>query len=710
MQKKEIEKIPPLKAEKADSKFLAVAVSKRVQIKKEDYLIVDIFENKKKSFSQYIVRIVLNKKEFANYFPDGTWTEQKIRKRDYEFVWENKGKDISAYRVYMSPEHTKVVRDAIHKLDINMQLSDDWYSNILNYEDRQTDRRQCIAQTSKEKACRERNAIVKPAPDEFIEWAKSRHTLGYIYYQRKGKMAEFTCSKCGKTYVRKCVRGESYEESFENVVEIPRRNEKAVCSLCEAEGIYKNKGKYIKGVYSQIITAYLIQPHTGDAAVIRQYAVEKIIRVGSPESYIITEYGRYFIGSHIQQRDWNMETWDIEQRRYIREWTYKNNQGYNYWTDEEGQLWPGSSIDSTFLKYSQIISYSQRVPVFKPTYFAEAYKKYPDLEIIIKLGMDKLADELVKSYQFLKIYEGSSVEERLGIRKGDMKSLIREKGDWEYIRVLRLEKEKNLLLKEDERQKLKNHIAKLEGNALNTALEYMTVRKFINIIEKYSGCSMRNYCSGAYERTEHIITTYLDYLSMRKTLHNDLDNSVFLYPRRISEAHAAMVRESDQKKTETYIKQREERYSHIREYFEEYMKKYYRESGELFIRPAMSAEEIILEGRRQHHCVGGDNYLEKHNEGKSVILFLRYKNSPETPYVTVEIKDNTIIQWYSAHDQKLDEEQNDKWLAAYVRRLKTASGKPLSDNWKQAADMVINPEACIEEKREPEKEILSLGA
>ena len=106
---------------------------------------------------------------------------------------------------------------------------------------------------------------------------------------------------------------------------------------------------------------------------------------------------------------------------------------------------------------------------------------------------------------------------------------------------------------------------------------------------------MRNSCTGAYERTEHIITTYLDYLSMRKTLHNDLDNSVFLYPRRISEAHAAMVRESDQKKTETYIKQREERYSHIREYFEEYMKKYYRESRDLFIRPAMESEKFIID-------------------------------------------------------------------------------------------------------------------
>lgn len=72
MQKKEIEKIPPLKTEKAAAQYKAIAVSKAIKIKKADYLIIDIFENKKKSLSGYIVRIVLNNKEYANRFPDGS--------------------------------------------------------------------------------------------------------------------------------------------------------------------------------------------------------------------------------------------------------------------------------------------------------------------------------------------------------------------------------------------------------------------------------------------------------------------------------------------------------------------------------------------------------------------------------------------------------------------------------------------------------------
>lgn len=677
MQKKEIEKIPPIKTEKAAAAYKAIAASKSVIIKKAEYLIIDIFENKKKSLSQYIVRIVLNNREYANLFPGGRWTEQKIQTKEWNYIWENENVCIRPDKIFISQKNANIIKKAIHSLNKNGIIRNDWYTNVAAYQDKISSERQRIAEISKEKACKERNAMIKPAPDKFTEWAKNLHGAGCIYYQRKGRKAEFTCSKCGKTYERKCIKGDSYEAAFEEVVEVPRRGEKAVCGLCGAEGYYKNKGRYINGVYATTIRAYLIQHYNGDAAVIRQYTIERQLKVGFPEKYIITEYGRYFIGSLIMQRDWNDERWSGSEGGWVRNWTYKNYYGYNGYKDEEGYLWQGSSIENTFLRYSQIIQYSQRVKTFKPTYFAEACKKYPELEIIIKLGMDKLADKIVNGYQWLKIYEGSSIHERLGIRKSDIKALIKEKGDWEYLKVLRLEKEKGIILKENERKKLRPHINKLEGNSLNTALEYMTIRKFINRIEKYSGCSMETACGYAYEKTSHTITAYLDYLSMRQTIHNDLDNPVHLYPRSINEAHAVMVRESDEKRTKDYIKEKETEYSGIKESFEELMEKYYWEKGELFVRPAMSAEEIIMEGRIQHHCVGGDGYLQKHNNKESIILFLRYKDTPDTPYVTIEIKENTIIQWYSAYDKKLDKEQNDKWLKDYVKMLRNTSGKQL---------------------------------
>ena len=79
----------------------------------------------------------------------------------------------------------------------------------------------------------------------------------------------------------------------------------------------------------------------------------------------------------------------------------------------------------------------------------------------------------------------------------------------------------------------------------------------------------------------------------------------------------------------------------------------------------------MIEGKILHHCVGGDNYLQKHNDGKSYILFLRRKDNPEQQYITVEIQDLRIIQWYGAYDKKPEKQKIDKWLDDWVKAIRT---------------------------------------
>ena len=58
--------------------------------------------------------------------------------------------------------------------------------------------------------------------------------------------------------------------------------------------------------------------------------------------------------------------------------------------------------------------------------------------------------------------------------------------------------------------------------------------------------------------------------------------------------------------------------------------------GELEIVVPKSAQEIILEGKTLHHCVGG--YAGRHFEGKVVILFLRHVRRPGRPFITIEVR------------------------------------------------------------------------
>ena len=114
------------------------------------------------------------------------------------------------------------------------------------------------------------------------------------------------------------------------------------------------------------------------------------------------------------------------------------------------------------------------------------------------------------------------------------------------------------------------------------------------------------------------------------------------------------------------------RYPNIKKQYRKLRKRYFYEDENLLIRPARSAEEIVMEGRLLHHCVGGDNYLGKHDRGATYILMVRKQSDPENPYITVEIdtKIDRIIQWYGTHDKKPDEKNMQRWLDSYITRLK----------------------------------------
>ena len=59
------------------------------------------------------------------------------------------------------------------------------------------------------------------------------------------------------------------------------------------------------------------------------------------------------------------------------------------------------------------------------------------------------------------------------------------------------------------------------------------------------------------------------------------------------------------------------------------------EGKDLMIRQPSSFDEIVNEGARLHHCVGG--YAERHALGKLHIMFIRRKEEPDKPYYTMEV-------------------------------------------------------------------------
>lgn len=73
-------------------------------------------------------------------------------------------------------------------------------------------------------------------------------------------------------------------------------------------------------------------------------------------------------------------------------------------------------------------------------------------------------------------------------------------------------------------------------------------------------------------------------------------------------------------------------------------------------------EEIVEEGNTLHHCIA--SYLKRVQEGQTKILFMRKKESLESPLVSIEVKDGRVVQARGKSNRSVTTEEREylnKW-------------------------------------------------
>ena len=91
---------------------------------------------------------------------------------------------------------------------------------------------------------------------------------------------------------------------------------------------------------------------------------------------------------------------------------------------------------------------------------------------------------------------------------------------------------------------------------------------------------------------------------------------------------------------------------------------------------ARSPADLIREGEMLGHCVGRMNYDERFAQEQSLIFFVRTKEHPEKPLVTLEysLKTYKVLQCYAEHNTQPDDDilhyVNKVWLPYANKTLK----------------------------------------
>lgn len=488
------------------------------------------------------------------------------------------------------------------------------------------------------------NDTVPGLPEFFPQWAQGYMPKIAIFYRRDKKGASCLCGKCNVGY---------------HTEEIPVRRAAAVCPFCGNKGVYEWK-KVTRTKTDDVFLA-ILQVTSDKKLVLRKFRKRQVIYQGAELYEKTVELQRSFFDLS------GVVTISNNYRYYTQD--RKWGMGWNREIDGISEMYPeyDEAIRQTELKYCDArllcqMSYGA-LTGWRMKQVLTAFIANPALEMFAKAGMKDLVSALVQNdgksrYIYRK---GKTIQKQLRLKDRDLiKRLVAGKGNIKLLRILQYEQKIGTRWNVEQEEFAGKYM-----DELPVFLKYMSLQQLMNRVGKYIN-------NGDYKSELMAVAHYRDYLKMREELEYDMTNEVYIHPKNLRKKHDELVRESNEKKDELRISKKNKQFNKIAQKYEKISKKYAYEEDMYFIRPAKSAGEIIAEGQFLHHCVGSsDTYMGRHNSGASYIMFLRKKSEPDTPYYTIEIKGNDLVQWYSMNDRKPDGDVIKAFLDRWTEYLKT---------------------------------------
>lgn len=215
-------------------------------------------------------------------------------------------------------------------------------------------------------------------------------------------------------------------------------------------------------------------------------------------------------------------------------------------------------------------------------------------------------------------------------------------------------------------------VEKNPPNLIRRVESLVTAREIPDLIAVCDKIKRKPEKIGNYlKRQDASVYIYRDYLGECERLGYDLSDEMVLFPKNLIEKHAETSELCRYRATQEVNEKAKKRAERLTKEGAEYR------HGRLMVRVPRDGNEIISEGAKLSHCVGG--YVERHASEKTTILFIRKRNDPETPYFTLEIniKSGAIKQCYGYKNRQSywDNLEVGQLLEHYQRHLEYVKSK-----------------------------------
>lgn len=482
-----------------------------------------------------------------------------------------------------------------------------------------------------------RNSLLDSFPHlgfEKQQEIEDEYMLHYVLYtQVKRGVFECYCTHCRRFYMNDTVNGRHFVRGIAH-------KEKGSCLECDSPVTFLAMGKGRKGIRHK--KNFAVFKAKGENLFIRCFTVYERFSIdgvrgnfedSEPLDFEWFEEQRYCLTPDGVQRWEKYFRFNACEKQPHEVWSpLKSENDPNFHT---GELYPDNSytvidqeeVEKTFLKYAekcidQSVYYEVKNHYIK--YLCE-FAAHPNIEYLIKSGFGYIIA--------CKLTEGTICGIRINYRSNDVK------------KMLKLNKTEMNLLKNRDCQELSAYYALRkrdssmdENTRFQVACRYnYNIEVLFSIMNK-TGLSLKkvlNYIDkhGGY----YGIGDWNDYLNQCIKLKYDMTDTLITKPKNLHEAHERLTKIIKIKADEIAQQELEERNKKLTkmEYIDE-------ERGLQIVIPK-SAQEIIDEGKRLNHCVGG--YADRHAKGRLTILFLRTIDKLDVPYYTMEVSvDGRIVQ------------------------------------------------------------------
>lgn len=295
------------------------------------------------------------------------------------------------------------------------------------------------------------------------------------------------------------------------------------------------------------------------------------------------------------------------------------------------------------LKYSCLMEYMGRESVVDMYGYLKFYCSYPEItEKLMKEGYQSvIGNYLCGGMKGVFNFRATTVSGFLKLDKRHIKYL-KELNKQIYksdIMAMQIVKKNNIKFSKENFSFLTDHWC--DFKLIDLMLNFVGIQKLRTYAKRQGEfCACRySFQNGEYMFFEN----YRDYIAQCKKLSYDLTDKNIVMPANVFQAHQELTDLLNRKAAEEKARENAKKMKRFSKRLSKLQKKYSYTDGTFLIRPAEDYEDLCKEGTVLHHCVYS-NYADDYIKGKTDILFIRRVSEPDSPYYTMEYKNDTVIQ------------------------------------------------------------------